>query len=51
LFDVAVPVDTAAFKKAVVHHALAKEKEGDCQNDTKQKQSDVVPARPFSWGE
>jgi hypothetical protein len=26
LFDVAVPVDTTAFKKAVMHHALAKEK-------------------------
>jgi hypothetical protein len=35
LFDVAVPVDTAAFKKAVAHHALAKEKKSYCQGDKK----------------
>jgi hypothetical protein len=50
LFDVAVPVDTAAFKKAVVHHALAQEKKYDCQSDKKQELSNSKPARPFSCG-
>jgi hypothetical protein len=44
---VSVPVDTAAFKEAVVHHALAKEKKGDCQGDQKQKLPNCEPARPF----
>jgi hypothetical protein len=33
LFDVAVSVDTAALIKAVTHHALTKETNGDCQGD------------------
>jgi hypothetical protein len=33
LFDVALPVDTAALKEAVAHHALTKQKKGDCQGD------------------
>ena len=40
MFDVSVPVDTAAFKEAVVHQALAKEKKGDCQGDKEQEFSD-----------
>jgi hypothetical protein len=51
LFDVAIPVDTAAFKKAVVHHALAQEKKCDCQDDKKQELSNPKPARPFSRGD
>jgi len=31
LFDVAVSVDTAALKEAVMHHALTKQKYGGCQ--------------------
>jgi hypothetical protein len=48
LFDMAVPVDPAAFKKAVMHHALAKEKKGGYQDDNKHNQSNLAPARPFS---
>jgi hypothetical protein len=44
LFDVAIPVDTAAFKEAVAHHALAKEKKSDCQDDKKQEQSNLRQA-------
>jgi hypothetical protein len=29
----AVSVDTAALKEAVAHHALGKQKNGDCQGD------------------
>jgi hypothetical protein len=43
LLDVAVPVDTAALNEAVMHHALAKQKEGDCQPDQKQEQSYLEP--------
>jgi hypothetical protein len=50
LFDMAVPVDPAAFKKAVMHHALAKEKKGGYQDDNKHNQSNLAPARPFSCG-
>jgi hypothetical protein len=31
LFEVAVSVDTTALKEAVAHHALGKQKNGDCQ--------------------
>jgi hypothetical protein len=31
LFDVSVSVDTAALKEAVAHHALGKQKGGNCQ--------------------
>jgi hypothetical protein len=40
-----VPVDTAAFEEAVLHHALAKPKEGDCQGDKKQDSSNFEPSR------
>jgi hypothetical protein len=33
-------VDPAAFKKAVTHHALGKDKKDDCQDDYKQETSD-----------
>jgi hypothetical protein len=33
LFDVAVSVDATALKEAVMHHALGKQKNGDCQGD------------------
>jgi hypothetical protein len=49
LFDVAMPVDTAALKKAVMNHALAKEKKGDCQGDKKHELSNSEPERPFSY--
>jgi hypothetical protein len=29
----AVSVDTAALKEAVAHHALGKQKSGDCQDE------------------
>jgi hypothetical protein len=35
----AVPVDPAAFMEAVTHHALAKQKKDDCQDDYKQELS------------
>jgi len=34
---VAVPVDTAAAKEAVTHHALTKQIKGDRQHDKKQE--------------
>jgi hypothetical protein len=40
---VAVSVDTAALKEAVMHHALTKQKNGDCQGDQKQKLSHLEP--------
>ena len=39
LSDGAVPVKPAAFKKAVMHHALAQQKKDDCQEDYKQELS------------
>jgi len=33
LFDVAVPVDATALKKAVTHHALAQQEKSDDQGD------------------
>jgi hypothetical protein len=39
LSDGAVPVKPAAFKEAVMHHALAKQKKDDCQEDYKQELS------------
>jgi hypothetical protein len=39
LSDGAVPVKPAAFKKAVMHHALAEQKKDDCQEDYKQELS------------
>jgi len=39
LSDGAVPVDPAAFMEAVTHHALAKQKKDDCQDDHKQELS------------
>jgi hypothetical protein len=38
--DGTVPVDSLTFKKAVTHHALAKQEEDDYQNDYKQELSD-----------
>jgi hypothetical protein len=35
----AIPVDPAASKEAVTHHALGKEKKDDCQDDYKQELS------------
>jgi hypothetical protein len=37
LSDGAVPVKPAAFKEAVMQHALAKQKKNDCQEDYKQE--------------
>jgi hypothetical protein len=39
LSDGTVPVDALTFKKAVTHHALAKQEEDDYQNDYKQELS------------
>jgi hypothetical protein len=39
LFDVAVSVDTAALKEAVMHHALTKQKNRNRQGDYKQELS------------
>jgi hypothetical protein len=33
LFDVAVSVDAATLIEAVMHHALTKQGNGDCQGD------------------
>jgi hypothetical protein len=35
LSDGAVPVNPAALKEAVTHHAFAKQKKDDCQEDYK----------------
>jgi hypothetical protein len=35
LSDGAVPVDPAALKEAVAHHAMGKQKKDDCQDDYK----------------
>jgi hypothetical protein len=45
---VAVPVDTAAAKEAVMHHALGKKKNGDGQPNKKQEPSNLEPGRLFS---
>jgi hypothetical protein len=42
LSDGAVPVKPAAFKEAVMHHALAKQKKDDRQEDYKQELS-LIP--------
>jgi hypothetical protein len=34
-----VPVDLAAFKEAMMHHAIDKEKKDDCQEDCEQELS------------
>jgi hypothetical protein len=39
LSDGTVPVKPAAFKEAMTHHALAKQKKDDCQDDYKQQLS------------
>jgi hypothetical protein len=39
LSDGAVPMEPAAFKEAVTHHALAKQKKDDCQDDYKEELS------------
>ena len=41
--DGAVPVGPAASKEAVTHHALAKQKNDDCQNDYKHDTSNSEP--------
>jgi hypothetical protein len=43
LFDVAISVHTAALMEAVAHHALGKQKNGDCQGDQKQKLYNLEP--------
>jgi len=45
LFYVAVPVDAAAAKKAVVYHAVAEQEKGDQQTDEKQGESNLEPTR------
>jgi len=40
----AVPVNPAAAKEAVTHHALGKQKKDNCQDDYKQQ-----PSRPELW--
>jgi hypothetical protein len=54
LSDGAVPVKPAAFKEAVMHHALAKQKKEDCQEECEQELSNSergwlssCQARPF----
>jgi hypothetical protein len=39
LSDGAVPVDPAALKEAVTHHALGKQKKDECQHDYKHETS------------
>jgi hypothetical protein len=39
LSDGAIPVKPAALKEAVPHHAVAKQKKDDCQEDYKQEVS------------
>jgi hypothetical protein len=42
--DGAIPVDPAASKEAVMHHALAKQKKNHDQEDDKQEFCDSGPA-------
>jgi hypothetical protein len=46
---VAVPVDAAAAKVTVTHHALAEQKESDYQAGDKQDESNLVPGRLLLW--
>jgi hypothetical protein len=43
----AVLVDPAASKETVMHHALGKQKKGNCQDDKKQELSNLEPERLF----
>jgi hypothetical protein len=45
LSQVAVPVNAAAFKEAVIYHAVAEQKKGNQQTDEKQGESNLEPAR------
>jgi hypothetical protein len=45
-----VSVDAPASKEAVMHHALGKHENGDCQSDQKQDLSKFEPGRLFSRG-
>jgi hypothetical protein len=49
LDDCAVPVDPAAFKEAVMHHAIDKEKKDDRQKDYKQELSNPERGWLFSF--
>jgi hypothetical protein len=49
LDDGAVPVDPAASKEAVMHHAVDKEKKDDCQKDYKQELSNPERGWRFSF--
>jgi hypothetical protein len=44
-----VLVEIAASKKAVMHHAQAKQIKGDCQDNQKQDPSDSEPERSLSF--
>jgi len=48
---VAVPVDAAAAKEAVLHHGLDKQENSDGRGDQQQEPSNLKPGRPCSlWG-
>jgi hypothetical protein len=49
LSEGAVPVDPAAFKEAVMHHAMDKEKKDDCQKDYEQELSNPERGWLFSF--
>ena len=48
-YDGAVPVDPAASKEAVTHHAMGKQKKDDCQDDYKQELSNPERGWLFSF--
>jgi len=49
LSEGAVPVDPAASKEAVMHHAIDKEKKDDCQDDYEQELSNPERGWFFSF--